>query len=196
MPYLIPFHPIPLPYRCHILSLTSWHASCCANTPRQLLPLSASLAPLLGNKCYGIENAAQIEQFKVGLLGLAWDVLSILASGDGSREVKPKEINQMKLETKIRNLILETNATLETRFDVVAHELWGNSREGFETNSSWFITKDADIEEALEAARGRWEVFKVNYLPKARVCDIEDYSCNSYLSLEVGCVPFLEIRIS
>jgi hypothetical protein len=100
----------------------------------------------------------------------------------------------MKLETKIRNLITETNATNEARFDVVAHELWGNSREGFETNSSWFIVKDADIEEALEAARGRWEVFKVNYLPKARVCDIEDYSCNSTLSLEVDCVPFLEIR--
>ena len=100
----------------------------------------------------------------------------------------------MKLENKIRNLINETNATSEARFDVVAHELWGNSREGFETNSSWFITKGADLSQVLEAARGRWEVFKVNYLPKARVCDIEDYSCDSTLSLEVDCVPFLEIR--
>ena len=102
----------------------------------------------------------------------------------------------MKLETKIRNLINETSATNETRFDVIAHELWGNSREGFETNSSWFITKDADLEEALEAARGRWEVFKVNYRPKARVCDIADTGFDSTLSLEVGCVPFLEIRVS
>jgi hypothetical protein len=102
----------------------------------------------------------------------------------------------MKLETKIRNLILETNATNEARFDVIAHELWGNSREGFETNSSWFITKDADIEEALEAARGRWEVFKVNYLPKARVRDIADTGFDSTLSLEVDCVPFLDIRLA
>jgi hypothetical protein len=26
------------------------------------------------------------------------------------------------------------------------------------------------------------------------VCDIEDYSCDSTLSLEVDCVPFHEIR--
>jgi hypothetical protein len=100
----------------------------------------------------------------------------------------------MKLETKIRNLITETNATNESRFDVVAFELWGNSREGFETNSSWCIATNATLEEALEAARGRWEIFKVNYLPKARVGDIVDNGCSDDLSLEVDCVPFLEIR--
>jgi hypothetical protein len=100
----------------------------------------------------------------------------------------------MKLETKIRNLITETNATNETRYNVVAHELWGNSREGFETNSSWYIKTNATLEEALEAARGRWEVFKVNYLPKARVGDIVDNGWSDDLSLEVDRVPFLEIR--
>ena len=102
----------------------------------------------------------------------------------------------MKLETKISKLISETNTNEETRFDVIAHELWGNSREGFETNSSWYIATNADLAHVLEAARGRWEVFKVNYLPKARVSDIEDYSCDSCLSLEVDCVPFLEIRVA
>jgi len=100
----------------------------------------------------------------------------------------------MKLETKIRNLITETNATSETRFNVVAHELWGNSSDGFETNTSWYIATNATLEEALEAARGRWEVFKVNYLPKARVSDISDTGFDSTLSLEVDCIPFLEIR--
>lgn len=102
----------------------------------------------------------------------------------------------MKLETKISKLISETNATNETRFDVIAHELWGNSREGFETNSSWFIIRNADLSQALEAARGRWEVFKLNYVPKARVSDIADTGYDSTLSLEVDCVPFLEIRIA
>ena len=106
---------------------------------------------------------------------------------------KPKNQTQMKLETKLRNLIRETNAT---RFDVVAHELWGNKREGYETNTSWFITKDADMAETLEAARGRWEVFKVNYHSKARVSDIQDIGCDCDLSLEVDCIPFLEIRPS
>jgi hypothetical protein len=38
-----------------------------------------------------MENAMQIEQFKAGLPGLAWDVLSILASGDG-----PRDSNQLE----------------------------------------------------------------------------------------------------
>ncbi len=100
----------------------------------------------------------------------------------------------MKLETKIRNLISEANATNDSRYNVVAHELWGNSRDGFETNSSWYIKTNATLEEALEAARGRWEVFKLNYLPKARVGDIVDNGYSDDLSLEVDCVPFLEIR--
>jgi hypothetical protein len=103
---------------------------------------------------------------------------------------------KMKLETKIRNLITETNATSETRFDVVAHELWGNSREGFSTNSSWYIATNADISQVLTSARGRWEVFKLNYLPKARVGDITDSGYDSTLCLEVDYVPFLEIRLS
>ena len=102
----------------------------------------------------------------------------------------------MKLETKIRNLITETNPDDDARFDVVAHELWGNSQEGYSTNSSWFITTNADLSQVLEAARGRWEVFKLNYLPKARVGDITDTGFDSTLSLEVDCIPFLEIRLS
>jgi len=100
----------------------------------------------------------------------------------------------MKLETKIRNLIRETQPSSETRFNVVAHELWGNSREGFETNTSWYIATNADIEQVLESARARWEVFKLNYVSNARVCDIQDTGYSDDLSLEVDCVPFLEIR--
>jgi hypothetical protein len=100
----------------------------------------------------------------------------------------------MKLETKIRNLISETQPTNNSRFNVVAHELWGNASEGFETNSSWYIATNATLEEVLEAARGRWEVFKLNYLPGARISDIQDTGFDSTLSLEVDYVPFLEIR--
>ncbi len=97
----------------------------------------------------------------------------------------------MKLENKISQLIGETNAT---HFDVIAHELWGNSEDGFECNSSWYLKRDADLSQVLEAARGRWEVFKVNYLPKARVRDIQDTGYDNTFSLEVDCIPFLEIR--
>ena len=99
----------------------------------------------------------------------------------------------MKLEQKIKQLISETNAT---HFDVIAHELWGNNKDGFETNSSWFIIRNADIAHVLEAARGRWEVFKVNYIPKAKVRDIQDTGFDSTFSFEVNCIPFLELRAS
>lgn len=102
---------------------------------------------------------------------------------------KPKN---MKLETKIRDMILE--ATQATRFHVMAHELWGEPEGGFSTNSSWYIATNADIDEVLEAARGRWEVFKVNYLPKAKVADIEDVAWGDGLSLEVDFLPFIDIR--
>lgn len=99
----------------------------------------------------------------------------------------------MKLETKIRNLISETNAPNETRFDVVAHELWGEPEGGFSTNYSWYITTNADLDQVLEAVRGRWEVFKVNYLPKAQVSDIKNTGFDSTLLIEVDCIPFIDI---
>lgn len=90
----------------------------------------------------------------------------------------------------------DANHDTNARFDVVAFELWGNAREGFDTNSAWYLSKDADADQVLQDSRGRWEAFKVNYLPKARVCDIQDTGHDSTLSLEVDCIPFLEIRPS
>jgi hypothetical protein len=102
----------------------------------------------------------------------------------------------MKLETKIRQLINEANPEANARFDVVAFELWGNAREGFDCNNAWHIARNADLAEVLESARARWEIFKVNYISKARVCDLTDTGFDSTLSLEVDSVPFLEIRIA
>lgn len=97
------------------------------------------------------------------------------------------------LETRIADMLIANGATT---FDVIAHELWGNRREGFETNTSWHLTRNADVAQVLEAARGRWEVFKINYLPDARVSDLIDDSCGTGLSiyLSVNGTPFLEIR--
>lgn len=102
----------------------------------------------------------------------------------------------MKLETKIRQLITEVNPDANARFEVVAFELWGEPEGGYSTNNAWHIARNADLAEVLESARARWEIFKVNYLPKARVCDLTDTGFDSTLSLEVDCIPFLEIRIA
>jgi hypothetical protein len=83
-----------------------------------------------------------------------------------------------------------------TEFEIVAHVLWGNSREGFECNSSWYLARRANKAECLTVARGRWEVFKANYIPRARVRDIEDigYDLEHGCSLECQHAPFLDIR--
>jgi hypothetical protein len=101
--------------------------------------------------------------------------------------------NKMTLEKKLISLLCE--ASQNATFDVVAHELWHDG-EGWSTNSSWYLQRGANLPTVLEAARGRWEVFKVNYCPKARVFEIADTGCESSLYIEDHCAPFLEIRPS
>jgi hypothetical protein len=51
-----------------------------------------------------------------------------------------------------------------------------------------------DREGVLEAARGRWEVFKHNYAKRARVCDLNDIGYEpDRVSLECNYLSFLEI---
>jgi hypothetical protein len=101
----------------------------------------------------------------------------------------------MKLETTIRILIAQSNPAPSEAFDVIAHELIHDG-EFYSTNTSWYLRRDADIPAVLEAARGRWEAFKVNYAPRARVSDIRDVNYCDDISLEVDGIPFLEIRPS
>lgn len=98
------------------------------------------------------------------------------------------------LETAIRELLADYPA--ETSFNLVAFELFGNAREGFDCNDAWTMARAIPRDEVTEHARARWEVFKVNYLPRARVADLYDISYDPArgLSLEVDCVPFLDIR--
>jgi hypothetical protein len=98
------------------------------------------------------------------------------------------------LKTAIRE-ILESFPP-GTRFDVLALELLGNRREGLSVNSAWRITSNADIPEAVEAAAGRWEIFKLNYLPHARVADLDCSEISGEFDCHVECqqVPFLTLR--
>jgi hypothetical protein len=82
------------------------------------------------------------------------------------------------------------------RFGVVAFELWGNAKDGFDCNRTFFIASDSDAEGALKAAQGRWNAFKGNYMPRARVKDIRaDNPGEGILYFDCSCVPFLEIRV-
>lgn len=94
------------------------------------------------------------------------------------------------LESKLDSLLPNWPA-----FNVFAHELW-NDGDSLSVNDSWCIGRNVDRETAIAHLRGRWEVFKLNYAPKARVSDLHDasYDDESPSLLEVDCIPFAEVR--
>lgn len=79
-------------------------------------------------------------------------------------------------------------------FRVVFHELWRDAEGGWSVNDSWYGERSCDRERAIEALRGRWEVFKVNYLREARVRDLTDASSESgHAMVEVDCTSFADV---
>lgn len=97
----------------------------------------------------------------------------------------------MTLEQKITKLIKEQFPDVDF-FDVIAHELW-NDGSGWSTNDSWYLERRVNLEYVLKACRERWDVFKLNYCPKALVKDI-DTQGETELLLEVHHIPFIDIR--
>lgn len=97
------------------------------------------------------------------------------------------------LEAKILSLLSEFPD--DSEFTVIYHELQRDG-EGWSTNTSWRARDYATKKEVLEMARGRWEIFKLNYISSARVCDIkDDTSFGNTRRLEVNCVPFIDIEV-
>ena len=98
------------------------------------------------------------------------------------------------LETTIKELL--ANHPADSTYTILAHELWRDG-EGWTSNDAWYLARNASLSEALSIARGRWEVFKVNYSPRARVADIADigYESGGY-SLECNHLPFIDISLN
>jgi len=91
------------------------------------------------------------------------------------------------LETAIRELLDPSQ-----RYNVLAHELQRDG-EGWTSSDRFYLARDASAERVLEVARGRWEIFKINYASKARVKDLSDIGYDGDIYLECGCLPFLDI---
>lgn len=96
----------------------------------------------------------------------------------------------MTLEQHLTKLI-KANSSADF-FNVIAHELW-NDGSGWSTNSSWFLETQVNLEYAVLAIKQRWEIFKVNYHPTAKVKDIT-ISGEGELYLEVDHIPFINLR--
>lgn len=80
-------------------------------------------------------------------------------------------------------------------YSIIAHELIHDGIS-WSTNSSWYLSRNADKAEALNHARGRWEVFKVNYLPNGKIKDITFDGDESVIYIKADGIPFLEIRVN
>ena len=113
-----------------------------------------------------------------------------LNTGSGSDHKKQQQHQNMTLEKAIAKELNE----IET-YSVIAHELWGDG-DGWSVNDSWYLSRNVDKAQVLEVARGRWEVFRANYSPRAKVKDLSFDGDDSVIYLNVDGIPFLEIRIS
>jgi hypothetical protein len=91
------------------------------------------------------------------------------------------------LQTAIRELL---NPSQE--YNVLGHELWRDGN-GWSSNDRFYLARNASVERVLEVARGRWEIFKVNYCSNARIKDLADIGYDGDLYLECAYLPFLDI---
>jgi hypothetical protein len=103
----------------------------------------------------------------------------------------------MKLEPTLLSLLHDASPetpALGLSFKVIAYEMTMED-SSWSVNSPFCILRDGDLTALLETVRGRWETFKVNYCPRARVSsihDIEDYHTN-VMELEAEGIPFLQV---
>lgn len=105
-------------------------------------------------------------------------------------------MKRQKLETAILELLRTGIAIPEAElYNVTAYGLTHDG-EGWSVNSPFRFGREVTFERLLEIARGRWEVFKGNYMPKARVSDISDIGYDGEtFELECAYVPFLQISL-
>lgn len=95
------------------------------------------------------------------------------------------------MKTQTLEQRLETLLPAWPSFNIQFHELWREAEGGWSVNDSWTPYKDATREETIGHLRHRWQVFKANYLPKARVRDLTDIACcDDDCLLEVDCTAF------
>jgi len=103
------------------------------------------------------------------------------------------EYRKGTLEDRVKSLLTELEP--EAKYTIMAHELW-RDEDGWVSNDRFRLATEVDIDRAIEVIRGRWEVFKANYAPRARVRDLElaEEYYNNAVNLEVAYLPFVDIE--
>lgn len=93
------------------------------------------------------------------------------------------------LEARLDALLPVTDKPLRVQM----FELWREAEGGWSVNDSWSVIRDR--EDAISLLRDRWEVFKLNYLPKVRVRDLCDIGDDEETMLEVDCTAFANVSV-
>ena len=111
-----------------------------------------------------------------------------------------KPVRKNSLEARAVDLLRPFSLDPSTRYTLRAHALTHDG-EGWSSNDRFTIARDVDLSDALDAIRGRWEVFRTNYSPRARVSYLESFDGyqhdNEIADLwSVDCLPFLDLEIS
>lgn len=104
------------------------------------------------------------------------------------------------LEARALDLLRPFSLHDSTRYTLRAHALTHDG-EGWSSNDRFTIAQDVDLAEALRSIRARWEVFRVNYSPRARVKGLETLGLTEFTGeiidlWEVDMLPFLDVEIS
>ena len=108
-------------------------------------------------------------------------------------------MKRQTLETAIKEILspvltFDPSAT----FDVFGCELWKDDG-GWAFNDASRMATDTDLAGVQSIARSRWEIFRLNYSPKARVADVEALEWlpgDRSLYVECAFMSFLEIRVN
>lgn len=104
------------------------------------------------------------------------------------------------LEARALDLLQPYASSPSATFTIRAHALTHDG-EGWSSNDRWTIARDVDLAEALDAIRGRWEVFRANYAPKAQVQNVQTdcphhFDGTVIFHLDAENLAFLDIEIS
>lgn len=105
------------------------------------------------------------------------------------------------LEARALDLLRPFSLHDSTRYTLRAHELTHDGIS-WSSNDRFTIARDVDLPAALEAIRGRWEVFRLNYASRARVSDLDapherhEFAGEMLDHWEAAGLAFLDVEIS
>lgn len=111
-------------------------------------------------------------------------------------------MKRQTLETAISEILAPVLAhDPAATFDVWGCQLQREPDGGWTFNDAFRMIREAGLAEALETARARWDIFKLNYAPRARVADIDCAGEGFYpgcqsIYIECNYMSFLEIRVN